>query len=293
MGSMLNINQLARKENLVIHLDASVANYTAYEFNSGSRNGTSASILDWPNRWTDLSGNNNHGYVIRATSAPNQEIATYSSSFYNITSSYLNNGVNIFGLGNLGNLNDRLIRFNPINGTTNFSYSIFTWVKFNINNTTSQFNHYQPIISKRTLGTVAPFDLDRYFDFGANGSSNSGPWYPVITIFSGSGVLEIFNQSSTVPSNTWVQYGFTIEGGAQGSGLRLYVNGTQVANNNLSSINYSFNTGSRQIVMGRMDWASNSIRSNFNMSQLLAYDCALTPQEVWDNYQITKYKHQT
>jgi hypothetical protein len=41
-------------------------------------------------------------------------------------------------------------------------------------------------------------------------------------------------------------------------------------------------------------WDNNqNLGSDFDLSQLLVYNTDLTPQEVWDNYQITKYKHQT
>jgi hypothetical protein len=286
----LTVNQLARKGNIVVQLDASPSTYTAYEFNSGSQSGTETSILNWTNRWSDTSGNNNHAYPVRVVSTPSG--ISYSSSFFPITSSYLNNGINVFGLGNTTttNLNDRAFRFNPINESSNSSYSIFTWVKFNINTSTFGNQRIQVIIQKRTLNS------DKYFDFGALGPSNSGPFYPIFSVYSGSGVAQpitISAPSQTVSLNTWIQYGITIEGGIGGSGARLYVNGTQVAYNDLSLLNYSPNTGSRQILMGRFDWASNTARSNYNVSQVLIYNTCLTPQEVRNNYQITKYKHQT
>ena len=275
----LSINDLARKENLVIHLDASVANYTAYEFNSGSRNGTNVSILDWPNKWTDLSGNNNHAYPIRAITADNTNgITGYSSSFFPITSSYLDNGVNVFGLGNLVNLNDRAMRFNPII-IENTPFSIFTWIKFNTN--TSTFNDRpQFIIAKQIAGSVS---------WGINGlqTTNSGPLK--LNFYLGS-TDSADSPTYSIVTGSWCQVGATVDSGSASNFINLYINGQLVTTTPITTFPTPV---SQQIIMGRPNWASNTVRSNFNMSQLLIYNCALTPQEVWDNYQITKYKHQT
>jgi hypothetical protein len=68
MSSTVNVNQLARKGNLVVYLDASPSTYTAYPFNSGSQSGTNTSTLTWSNRWTDLSGNGNNMSLINGPS---------------------------------------------------------------------------------------------------------------------------------------------------------------------------------------------------------------------------------
>ena len=277
----LTVNQLARKGNLVVHLDASVANYTAYQFNSGSRNGTSASILDWPNRWTDLSGNNNHAYPIRANTANNTNgITGYSSSFFPITSSYLDNGVNVFGLGNLGNLNDRGMRFNPII-IENTPFSIFTWVKFNTNTSTFIPDRPQFIIAKQIAGTS--------ISWGLNGlqSTNSGPLK--LNFYLGS-TDNANSPTYSIVTGSWCQVGATVDSGSASNFINLYINGQLVTTTPITTFPTPV---SQQIIMGRPNWASNTVRSNFNMSQLLVYNCALTPQEVWNNYQITKYKHQT
>jgi hypothetical protein len=279
MGSMLNINQLARKENLVIHLDASPANYTAYEFNSGSRNGTNASVLDWPNRWTDLSGNNNHAYPIRAITADDAlGITGYSSSFYNFTSSYLDTSVDISGVGSLGSITDKALRFNPIQETTS-PLSIFLWVKLS-----STVLNYYWIANKRSGGTTPAGQLywniicsaGRNFIWELYDSSNS--------------IIAEYTRPTVVNLNTWYQVGFTVDNSTAGSRYAFYFNGQPV---NTGTLSGNMNVGSRQIVIGRPDWGSNSIRSRFWLSQFLVYNAALTSQEVWDNYQITKYKHQT
>jgi hypothetical protein len=281
MGSMLNINQLARKENLVIHLDASVANYTAYEFNSGSRNGTNASILDWPNRWTDLSGNNNHAYPIKVNTQAAGGVTGYSSSFFPITSSYLNNSVNIFGVGSLGST-DRGMRFNPIINE-NLPFSLFTWIKFNTN--TSTYNVApdflpQHVIAKQNI-------LNAYWGLAFTQTTNSGPLKP--NFYWGSN--NVVGPSFNLITGSWYQVGVTVDSGSVSNNINLYVNGQLISSLVASSAYPS--PASQHILMGRPDWNSTTVRSNFNMSQLLVYNCALTPQEVWDNYQITKYKHQT
>ena len=51
---------------------------------------------------------------------------------------------------------------------------------------------------------------------------------------------------------------------------------------------------SLQTILGRNSWNnSQNLGSDFDLSQLLIYNAALTPQEIWNNYQVTKYKHQT
>lgn len=277
MSSMLNINQLARKENLVIHLDASVANYTAYEFNSGSRNGTNASVLDWPNRWTDLSGNNNHVYPIYTTSTDNTTgITAYNSSFYNITSSYLDNSVEIVGSG-VNTLTDKAFRFNPIQETTG-PLSIFMWVK--LSSTVS--GGYYWIAQKRGQGQTTN---SLFWNIICSTARNF-----IIELYNSSaGVAAAHTFSTTANLNTWYQVGFTVDNSTAGSRCNFYFNGQVVSSGTLSS---NMNVGSRQIILGRPDWASTNIRSRFWLSQFLVYNAALTSQEVWDNYQITKYKHQ-
>jgi hypothetical protein len=48
----------------------------------------------------------------------------------------------------------------------------------------------------------------------------------------------------------------------------------------------------RQIIIGRRN-PDTSNRAAMDLSQFLIYNVALTPQEIWSNYQITKYKHQS
>jgi len=56
MSSTVNVNQLARKGNLVVQLDISPSSYTAHPFNSNiALTGTDTSVLTWPNKWIDLS----------------------------------------------------------------------------------------------------------------------------------------------------------------------------------------------------------------------------------------------
>jgi hypothetical protein len=281
----ITVNQLAGKNNLVVHLDASTATYTGYVFNSGSNNGTPTTVLNWPNRWTDLSGNGNHAYPIRSSTGTSNGI-NYISSGLPFTSSYLTTNVTIPQGSLFNTINDRCMRFNPINEAVNRSYSVFVWINFSKNNSASQYSYVQPIISKRTLST------EFIWDFGAPGGNNNGPFRPQATIWSGSTPVSITAPAaSSVVTGSWAQLGFTVDAGSQGSGFRLYLNGVQVGYDNLSTINYIPTTGSRQILMGHLDWQSNNIRSNFGLSQVMIFNKSLTPREVLNNYHITKYKH--
>jgi hypothetical protein len=277
MSSTVNVNQLARKGNLVVYLDASTANYTAYNFNSGSRNGTNASVLTWPNRWTDLSGNNNHVYPIYVTSADNTTgITAYNSSFYNITSSYLNNSVEIVGSG-VYTLTDKAFRFNPIQETTG-PLSIFMWVK--LSSTVS--GGYYWIAQKRGQGATTN---SLFWDIICSSARNF-----IINLYNSTGTAAAnYTFPTAVSLNTWYQVGFTVDNSTAGSRYNFYLNGQVVTSGTLNS---NMNVGSRQIILGRPDWASTNIRSRFWLSQFLIYNTALTPQEVQNNYQITKYKHQ-
>ena len=277
----LAANEIARKENIVVHLDASPSTYTAYDFNSGSQNGTNTSILNWPNRWTDLSGNNNHAYPIKNIVASTAGITGYSSSAFPFLSSYLNNSVVISTFASVSPNRDNGFRLNPIQETTG-PLSIFLWVK--PTNTTLAQNYY---INKRSnTNSIIPGVGCQWQIIGS-----SGKFSAQISYTGSISDFAVADSISTYTINTWYNIGFTLTGPNVGDILTLYINGAPNATTILTN-NIIF--GSRQIIIGRADYSSaQTLRMSANLSQVLIYNACLTPQEVWNNYQITKYKHQT
>ena len=276
--STTNVNQLARKGNLVIHLDASPSTYTAYSFNSGSRNGTNTSVLDWPNRWTDLSGNNNHVYPIKNISFSSNQIIGYSSSAFPFSSSYLNNSVYINTSQSASpNLNGGF-RINPIQETTG-PLSVFLWVRPKF--TTQNSNWF---INKRSNTSSTTPGVGAQWQLTGNNTFSVSVFYTGSTA-NAAGVTS----TSTFSANIWYNVGFTLTGPNIGDTLTLYVNGKPNGTPRILANNVIF--GSRQIIIGRSDW-NGQPRMNADLSQVLIYNVCLTPQEVQNNYQITKYKHQ-
>lgn len=275
--STTNVNQLARKGNLIVHLDASPSTYTAYPFNSGSGiSGNNTEILTWPNRWTDLSGNNNHAYPIFGTNG----VTTYNSFGFPLTSSYLDTGIYI---SSSGTSNRPGFRLNPIIETSSLEpgYSISMWLKLRSDGPTST----QFIIGKRTVtGTTQQYQ----FNSGGPGASRNirfNFWYStsIVTV----------DSTTVLALNTWYNLTAVVRGLTAGSLIEVYVNG-KLESTGTVPVGATLNTVLLQTIIGRNSWVDSSgLGSEFNLSQLLIYNCALTKQEVWNNYQITKYKHQT
>jgi hypothetical protein len=279
----LTVNQLARKGNLVVHLDASPSTYTAYDFNSGSFSVTndSSSILTWPGRWNDLSGNNNHAFPIKAVVAGGtpQQITSFSSSAFPLSSSYLNNSVFINTFSAIANPNqNNAFRLNPIQETTG-PLSVFLWVRPKA--ITQAQNWY---INKRpnTGTTQAQWQL-----IGSSGKFVSAIFYTGSYLDANS--LSILS-TTTFTINTWWNVGFTLTRNNTGDVLSLYINGKL---ENSAILTNSITYTSNQIIIGRNNWTSTANMMNADLSQVLIYNVCLTPQEVQNNYQITKYKHQT
>jgi hypothetical protein len=270
--STTNVNQLARKGNLVVHLDASPSTYTAHPFNSStSRTGTTNSVLTWPNRWNDLSGNNNHAY-------PCTTVNAYTSSTnFPLTASYLNN--NIYFNQTVANF-----RINPIQETTG-PLSVFLWVRRKgVGSAQGQW-----LISKRdpTLFNTST----SYYQMFLNPTS-----YTLGVSINNLAPTEAGTRTLTTSSpntaslNTWINIGFTVSDNTPSGIFTAYFNGVQYGSVTVGQ--QGMNTGSLQIVFGRQVWNAGGF-ANADMSQVLIYNACLTPQEVWNNYQITKYKHQT
>lgn len=279
----LTVNQLARKGNLVVHLDASPSTYTAYPFNSGSFsvNNNSSSILDWPGRWNDISGNGNHAFPIKAVVADGtpEQIISFSSSAFPLSSSYLNNGVLINTFSTIANPNTyQAFRLNPIQETTG-PLSVFLWVRPRGSTNLNQ-NFY---INKRPNSgtTQAQWQM-----VGSAGRFTTAIFYTGSYLDANSLAI---SSTTIFTINTWWNVGFTLTGNNAGDIFSIYVNG-KLENSTVltNSITYSSN----QIIIGRNNWDSTSNMMNAFLSQVLIYNACLTPQEVWNNYQITKYKHQ-
>ena len=262
MSSTVNVNQLARKDNLVVHLDASPSSYTAHPFNSNAAlSGTNTSVLTWPNKWIDLSGNNNHAY-------PCTNTGTYNSSAnFPLTSSYLNN--NIY----FNNTNNNF-RLNPIQETTG-PLSIFLWVRRKGNGGSGG----QWLINKRVTNFAS---VQSYYHI----TFNTTPAVNIAINNQSSGL--IFN-SSAISNNIWYNIGFTTEDATSTSTVRAYLNGVQFGSSLMGGTGMP--VGSQETIIGKQTW-SNTGAANADISQVLIYNACLTPQEVWNNYQITKYKHQ-
>jgi hypothetical protein len=271
-ASTVNANQLARKGNLVVHLDASPSTYTAHPFNSDiSRTGTNVSILDWPNRWNDLSGNNNHAY-------PCTTVNAYTSSAnFPLTASYLNNNIYF-------NQTPANFRINPIQETTG-PLSVFLWVRRKGAGSTQG----QWLISKRDAGTFN--QPTAYYQVTLN-----RPSYTITCAINNNGPTEPDTKALTtsIPNTasigSWINIGFTVSDNTPSGIFTAYLNGVQYGSTVVGQ--QGMNTGSLQIVFGRQVWNAGGF-ADADMSQVLIYNACLTPQEVWNNYQITKYKHQT
>jgi hypothetical protein len=278
MGSMLNINQLARKENLVIHLDASPSTYTAYPFNSGSQSGTSTSTLTWSNRWTDLSGNNNHAYPINGGG----NVSSYNSYGFNLTSSYLNTGIYI---SSSGVFTRPAFRFNPIIETGSLGeYSISMWLKYKSAGPQEAGVPRQFILGKRDASGAS-----QQYQFSSETSRilAANFWY------SPDNTNLFVNSVSALDIGSWYNICAVVRGKVAGSRIEFYLNGRLTQSTTIPA-NKTLIYVSKQIIIGRNSWDNNqNLGSDFDLSQLLVYNTDLTPQEVWDNYQITKYKHQT
>jgi hypothetical protein len=272
----LTVNQLARKGNLVVYLEASPSTYTAYPFNSGSQSGTSTSTLTWSNRWIDLSGNNNHAYPING----GNNVSSYNSYGFDLTSSYLNTAVYVSGSG----ISTRpAFRFNPLVETSSFSpgYSISMWIKLRTSGPVGNAGANQWILGKRDSGGTSQ---QYQFATDSNLRLNVNFWYGSTTIAT--------SPSPTLTINRWYNITAVVEGLTAGSLMNLYIDGTRIASASVPSGN-TLNVVSKQIIIGRNSWNnSQNLGSDFDLSQFLIYNVALTPQEVRNNYQITKYKHQ-
>jgi len=278
MIGSLTINQLARRDNLVVQLDASPSTYTAYPFNSGSQTGTSGSVLTWSNRWTDLSGNNNHAYAFKNGSGGYQ-VSTYASGGWPLSSSYLNNSVFIdnFPFGIFGGL-----RFNPIIESTG-PLSIFLWLRPRIDITGA---NGVVILDKRSQDEV--LNTDRFSQYTMTWNTSSG--FSAGIYYTGSdNSVSTGAYGGPLSSTAWYNVGFTLTSNLTGGILTLYVNG--VAQNSVTLAN-NMDYANRQIIIGRRNPDPNN-RAAMDLSQFLIYNVALTPQEIWNNYQITKYKHQS
>jgi hypothetical protein len=273
----LTVNQLARKGNLVVYLDASPSTYTAYPFNSGSQSGLETSVLTWSNRWTDLSGKNNHAYPINGGFA----VSPYASSGYNLTSSYLNTAVYISGSGD----SRPAFRFNPLIETSSFSpgYSISMWIKLRTSGPVGNLGATQWILGKRDATGAS-----QQYQFITDNSLrlNVNFWY------NSSNSTIVTAPSPTLTTNRWYNITTVVEGLTANSLVNLYIDGTRIASASVPN-GATLNTISKQIIIGRNSWTNfQNYGSDFDLSQFLIYNTALTPQEVRNNYQITKYKHQ-
>jgi hypothetical protein len=281
MIGSLTINQLARRDNLVVQLDASPSTYTAYPFNSGSQTGESGSILTWSNRWTDLSGNNNHAYAFKNGGGSTYQVATYASGGWPLSSSYLNNSVFIDSFSNNAFTNGGL-RFNPVIESTG-PLSIFLWLRPRIDITGAAIT---VVLDKRSQDNV--LNTDRFSQYDITWNPSTG--FTTRIYYTGSGnSVNTGTFGGTLSATTWYNVGFTLTSNLTGGILTSYLNGVAQGSATLVNDMFYYN---RQIIVGRANEV-NTNRAAMDLSQFLIYNVALTPQEIWNNYQITKYKHQT
>jgi hypothetical protein len=246
MSSTVNVNQLARKGNLVVQLDISPSSYTAHPFNSNiALTGTDTSVLTWPNKWIDLSDNNNHAYPCTTTSPYT------SSANFPLTSSYLNN--NIYFNGSINNF-----RLNPIQETTG-PLSVFVWVK---RKGTGSDSDGQWIISKRVSLFNDPLTFWQ-ISFVSNTAQ------PRVAIGNTSASPPVLDSPISVTNNIWANIGFTVEGQSSTSIVRAYLNGIQYGTAAVGG--NGMNIGSQQIIMGKKTW-TNGGTLNADMSQVLIYN---------------------
>jgi hypothetical protein len=189
----------------------------------------------------------------------------------------LNTSIEIAGSG-IYTLTDKAFRFNPIQETTG-PLSIFIWVKLS---STVSGGYYWIAQKRGQSATTTSFFWDMICSTARN--------FTINLYNSSAGVAASHTVTPAVSLDTWYQLGFTVDNYTAGSKCNFYFNGQLVAS---STLNGNMNVGSRQIILGRPDWASSTIRSKFWLSQFLVYNVALTPQEVLNNYHITKYKHRT
>jgi hypothetical protein len=280
MIGSLTINQLARRDNLVVQLDASPGTYTAYPFNSGSQSGVSSSILTWSNRWTDLSGNNNHAYAVKNMGSSAYQVITYNSGGCPLSSSYLANSIfiNLFSDGASSGL-----RLNPLIESTG-PMSLFVWVRPRVDITGASS---VVVLDKRKQdGEIGgePAFAQYIMTWNPNTGFAVGVYYNI------NGALAQIGPMGGVPllSTTFYNVGFTLSNNTSGSTLTGYLNGVAQGTVTLPGDMVYAN---KQVIIGRRN-VDTSNRAAMDFSQFLIYNVCLTPQEVWNNYQITKYKHQ-
>jgi hypothetical protein len=280
MIGSLTINQLARRDNLVVQLDASPGTYTAYPFNSGSQSGVSSSILTWSNRWTDLSGNNNHAYAIKNMGGSTYQVATYNSGGCPLSSSYLANSIfiNLFSNGASSGL-----RLNPLIESTG-PMSLFVWVRPRVDITGLDG---VVVLDKRKqnepLGGEPEF-AQYTMTWNATNGFATGVYYNANSLTA----VQIGNMGGTLSPTTFYNVGFTLSNNTAGSTLTGYLNGVAQGTTTLPGDMIYAN---KQVIIGRRN-PDTSNKAAMDFSQFLIYNVCLTPQEVWNNYQITKYKHQ-
>ena len=224
-----------------------------------------------------MSGNNNHAYAFKNGSGAYQ-VATYASGGWPLSSSYLNNSVfiNNYPFGTNGGL-----RFNPIVESTG-PLSIFLWLRPRIDITGTDG---VVILDKRSQ---AGDPTDQFAQYGMTWNSVTGFAVGIYYLGNSNSSIGTGAYGGPLSSTTWYNVGFTLTSNLTGGILTLYVNG--VAQNSVTLTN-NMDYANRQIIIGRRNPDVNN-RAAMDLSQFLIYNVALTPQEVWNNYQITKYKHQ-
>ena len=140
------------------------------------------------------------------------------------------------------------------------------------------------ILSKRNVSGAT-----QQYQFNTNGSRIllANFWYsPANTNLA-------VNSISALNIDSWYNVCTVVRGKTAGSIIEFYLNGVLTQSGSVP-IGQTLISLSLQTILGRNSWNNNqNLGSDFDLSQLLIYNAALTPQEVRNNYQITKYKHQT
>ena len=196
--------------------------------------------------WTDLSGNGNTGTL---TNGP-----TYSSS----------NGGSIVFDGTNDNI--QLGNASKFISASQSSITINSWIKTNI------VNEYRKIFVTVSAGTQTISGI--YFSIGPS------PYQTYLGVITNNG-----NQSAIYTTNISTTQYSNLCGTYDGSNIRLYLNGSQVAIQ--PQTGNIVNTGITRI----SGYDNNNETWNGNIAQVSIYNRALTATEISQNFNATKSRY--
>jgi hypothetical protein len=231
------------KDSLLIHLDASVSR--SY---SGSGN-----------TWLDLSGNNNHGYLVNIPTFNSSEAASNFS--FNGTDEYIDISTSPDTFS-YNRSSFTVIGWTRYSSLPNPNWTGVILAKWNIGS--SQNNEF--ILNTADNARVFGFSVD--YDDGL--SWNDAPNDTALT-------------TTTYTTNTWYHVCGTFNNGL----LSIYLNG--ILENSVTSAYTTVRTDNTAYLRSAL--FNNTIYSTGQRAVIQMYNRALTAQEVLQNYNATKRRY--